>query len=148
MPDTPDPTPTPPRPSWDDMRALVHNRGTDLDAPRTEPRGVIGAQHERWLDGHHYGPERPPLAAPSTPPRKRTRVEVVGMTPPTPPRGRRTPAAEAGATVDRLAARLRAQGVTSARIGVDHRGRPTIEVDDVERPRAARLLGSWTLGQT
>jgi hypothetical protein len=156
------PTPTDPSPpTWDDMRALVRSRGADLDDARPEPRGVVGAQHERWLAGHHYGPERPPIAEPPPapkPPRRRVDARVpeqhrhrdhippttAATTPATPTRRRArevgpSPAAQ-HAAVGRLVDRLRAEGVTTARIGTDYRGRPEVAVDDADRDRASRII--------
>lgn len=156
-----EPTPTPPRPpTWSEMRATALAAGADPDARPGPPRGLAGAQHERWMTGHDYSPGRPPIARPPAPaPRKRPRVEVRNAAPARPastrtraadpPRpARTTPAAAEGQAVARIVAQLRDAGVTSARIASDHAGRPAVEVDDRERARAARLLGSWTLGQS
>lgn len=141
--------PGPRPPTWEEMRALVQSRGADLDDARPAPGGLSQAQQERWLAGHRYGPPRPNLDHPPAPPKPKRKVNVKLPTrseiPPQAPRPTSQAAVEGGA-IDRLAARLRTEGVDTARVGVDHRGRATVEVDEHQRDRAARLMGGWVAG--
>ena len=136
--DTPDRAPT-----WAELRETVLSQGADLDATRTDPRGIAGAQHERWMAGHDYAGRQ--VAEPPPPPRKPTpKVTVRGVDPKPAPTPARAGAAAEADTLGRLVEKLRAEGVP-ATLGQDGDGL-RINVPDGHRDHAEKLLGGWAIG--
>ena len=119
------PGPGPRPPTWREMRETILNREGNLDAPRDAPRGVTGAQHERWLQGYDYNP-REVAEPPPPPPKPRRKVEAKV------PERHLTPKPADG---QKLAKALRDRGVRSARWAGGE-----LHVDDHERDRASRVL--------
>lgn len=121
-------------PTWSDMREVVHAQGADLDATRTEPRGIAGAQHERWLSGHDYAHRQ--VAEPPPPPAKpRPKVTVRG-TERYAKRGSMD-VRTANGGYDGLAARLRAEGIDATSTG------KSLRIPPGQQVQAATLLRGW-----